>query len=65
MIFGSKEILTFNISLLVGFIAGVYSSIFISNMLWLKLEKHRIMKPKKNNDDEDEIQELKVRGINC
>ena len=65
MIFGSKEILTFNISLLVGFIAGVYSSIFISNMLWLKLEKCRIMKPKKNNDDEDEIQELKVRGINC
>ncbi|MGN1357824.1 MAG: protein translocase subunit SecD [Bacilli bacterium] len=64
MIFGSREILTFNISLLVGFIAGVYSSIFISNMIWLSLEKKRIAKPKKQDDD-DEIQELKVRGINC
>ena len=64
MIFGSREILTFNISLLVGFIAGVYSSIFISNMIWLSLEKKRITKPKKQDDD-DEIQELKVRGINC
>lgn len=65
MIFGSREILTFNISLLVGFIAGVYSSIFISNMIWLSLEKKRITKPKKQDDDDDEIQELKVRGINC
>ncbi len=66
LIFGSKEILTFNIALLVGFILGTYSSIFISNILWLYLEKRRILKPKKeNDDDEDEIQELKVRGINC
>ncbi|MBQ2872378.1 MAG: protein translocase subunit SecD [Bacilli bacterium] len=65
LIFGSKEIMNFNIALLVGFIAGVYSSIFISNMLWLYLEKRRITKPVKNNDDDDEIQELKVKGINC
>ena len=65
LVFGSKEILTFNIALLVGFILGTYSSIFISNMLWLKLEKRRILKPKKEDDDDDEIQELKVRGINC
>jgi SecD/SecF fusion protein len=64
LIFGSKEIMNFNIALLVGFIAGVYSSIFISNMLWLFLEKRRITKPKKQDDD-DEIQELKVKGINC
>ena len=65
LFFGSREIITFNIALLVGFIAGTYSSIFISNMLWLSLEKKRIMKPNKNDDDEDEVQELKVRGINC
>lgn len=65
MIFGSQEILNFNISLLVGFIAGAYSSICISNMLWLKLEKRRIKKPKKNEEDDDEIHELKVKGINC
>lgn len=65
LIFGSKEIMNFNIALLVGFISGVYSSIFISNMLWLYLEKRRITKPIKNDDDDDEIQELKVKGINC
>ena len=64
LIFGSKEIMNFNIALLVGFISGVYSSIFISNMLWLYLEKRSITKPKKIDDD-DEIQELKVKGINC
>ena len=64
LFFGSREIVTFNIALLVGFIAGTYSSIFISNMLWLFLEKRRIAKPTKDDDD-DEIQELKVRGINC
>ena len=65
LILGSKEIMNFNIALLVGFIAGVYSSIFISNMLWLYLEKRRIQKPIKEDDDDDEIQELKVKGINC
>jgi len=65
IILGSKEIINFNIALLVGFIAGVYSSIFISNMLWLYLEKRRITKPIKINEDDDEIQELKVKGINC
>ena len=65
LFFGSREIITFNIALLVGFIAGTYSSIFVSNMLWLALEKKRIMRPKKEDDDDDEVQELKVRGINC
>ena len=65
LIFGSKEIMNFNIALLVGFISGAYSSIFISNMLWLYLEKRRITKPEKTDEDDDEIQELKVKGINC
>ena len=65
LFFGSREITTFNIALLVGFIAGTYSSIFISNMLWLFLEKKRISKPVKFDEDDDEVQELKVRGINC
>lgn len=65
LFFGSHEIINFNIALLVGFIAGTYSSIFISNMLWLWLEKKRITKPKKEEDDDDEIQELKIKGINC
>ena len=64
LIFGSREITNFNIALLVGFVAGTYSSIFISNMLWLFLEKKRITRPVKTDDD-DEVEELKVRGINC
>lgn len=64
MILGAKEIFNFDMSLLVGFIAGAYSSICISNIIWLKLEKRRILHPKKKDDD-DEIQEIKVKGINC
>jgi len=61
---GAREIFNFNVALLVGFIVGAYSSIGISNIIWLWLEKRRIMRPKKEIDD-DEIQELKVKGINC
>lgn len=63
MIFGAEEIINFNIALFVGFIAGVYSSIFISNQIWYYLEKRKIERPKKIDDDE--ISELKVKGINC
>lgn len=63
VIFGATEIINFNIALLVGFISGVYSSIFISNPLWLILEKKSINKVKKIDDDEKE--ELKIKGINC
>ena len=65
MVFGSNEIMNFNIALLVGFIVGVYSSIFISNNIWLYLEKRRINKPVKEDKDIDEVNELKIKGINC
>ena len=66
MVLGAREIVNFNIALLVGFIAGVYSSIYISNQIWLILEKRSINKPKKDdNDDDDEIDELEIEGINC
>ncbi len=67
-ILGAREIINFNFALLVGFVAGVYSSIFISNQLWLILETRKIAKPKKEkkkDDDDDEIEEFKVRGVNC
>ena len=66
MIWGAHEIFNFNVALLVGFVAGVYSSIYISNQLWLFLEIRRVAKPrKKDKDDDDEISELQVKGINC
>ena len=65
MIWGAREIFNFNVALLVGFIAGVYSSIYISNQLWLFLEIRRVNKPKKEKHDDDEINEIKIKGINC
>lgn len=66
IIFGAREIENFNIALLVGFIAGVFSSTFISNQLWLIFENRQINKEKKpKKDDDDEVQELKVKGVNC
>lgn len=64
LIMGAREIVNFNIALLVGFIFGTLSSIFVSNYLWSKLEYIRITKPIKDDDD-DEITEYKVKGINC
>ena len=61
---GAKEIFNFNVVLLVGFVFGAYSSIGLSNIMWLLLEKRRILKPVKEEDD-DEVQEIKVKGINC
>ena len=66
MLFGAREIVNFNIALLVGFIAGVYSSIYISNQMWYFLEKRSITKePKPKKKDDDEPNELQIKGINC
>lgn len=65
MILGAREIVNFNIALLVGFVAGVYSSIYISNQIWLILETRSLKKPKKEKKDDDEIEEIKIKGVNC
>ncbi len=65
MVLGAREIVNFNIALLVGFIAGVYSSIYISNQIWLMLETRSLKKPKKETKDDDEINEIQVKGVNC
>lgn len=69
LILGSSEIATFNYALLIGLIAGTYSSIFIASQIWLMFERRNIGKPEKKKwyevDDKDEIEELKVKGINC
>ena len=66
---GSHEILTFNYALLIGLTAGTYSSIFIASQIWLMLEKHNVGKPEKKKwyevEVKDEVEELKVKGINC
>ena len=65
MIWGAREVVNFNIALLVGFIAGVYSSIYISNQIWLMLEIRKNKKVKKQNKDDDELEELQIKGVNC
>ena len=65
MIWGAREVVNFNIALLVGFIAGVYSSIYISNQIWLMLEIKKNKKVKKQNKDDDELEELQIKGVNC
>ena len=63
---GSKEILTFNIAMLFGLIAGTYSSIFIAVAIYVAVEKRSLGKTKKKKKIyTDEIQEKKIKGINC
>lgn len=66
---GSHEIINFNYALLIGLIAGTYSSLFLALHLWYLLEKRRVGKPEKKKwyevEDKETVEELKVKGINC
>ena len=66
MLLGSSGILTFNVAMLVGLIAGTYSSIFIAATIFLMIEKKSIgKKPKKKKEYKDDFEEKKVKGVNC
>lgn len=66
IILGSSEILSFNLAMLIGLIAGTYSTIFIATALFLVLEKKNLGKPKKvKRVYTDEFEEKKIKGINC
>ena len=68
IVFGSYEILNFNLALLFGLIVGTFSSLFIASQLWLTIEKRNIGKPNKKkwyDDGKKEPEELKVKGVNC
>lgn len=60
---GVKE---FNITVLIGLIAGTFSSLFLALYIWLKLEIHNIKHPKikKDDDEDDETYEKLIKGIN-
>ena len=66
ILFGSKEILNFNLALLFGLIFGTISSLFIAAQLLYILESHHIGKPRKKKwYEEEEIEEKKIKGVNC
>jgi SecD/SecF fusion protein len=65
LLFGSHEIYTFNVAMLLGMITGTYSSICIASPLWyemIKNKKVKLEKPKKVI--KDELEELTIKGIN-
>lgn len=66
MILGSKEIFTFNVAMLIGLVAGTYSSIFIATVFFLMIEKKNLGKPKKiKKEYKDDLEEKQIKGINC
>ena len=69
IIFGSKEILEFDIAILIGLVAGAYSSILISGSLWVfleyKLQSKNDKKKKKDKPKKRKVEELSVKGINA
>lgn len=67
ILFGSTEIILFNVALLIGLISGSYSSLFLAANLWLILEEKNIGKPEKKKwyeEDDNEPEELRIKGIN-
>ena len=66
MVLGSSGIFTFNVAMLIGLIAGTYSSIFIATVFFLMIEKKNLGKPKKEKKVyKDDLEEKKIKGINC
>ena len=77
IVFGSREIIEFNIAIVLGLIVGIFSSVFLSCSLMIiiermlvnskkKKEKRNQTKPKKENKEKKrKVQELSVKGINA
>ena len=66
IVLGSKEILNFNIAMLIGIITGTYSTIFIASMLFINFEKKHVGKEKKKKQNYDDgVSEKMIKGINC
>lgn len=65
LIMNAKGVKEFNITVLIGLTAGTFSSLFVAPLIWQKLEIHRLKNPKENkNDNEPEIKEKLIKGIN-
>jgi SecD/SecF fusion protein len=65
LVLGSRGIFTFNMAMLFGLIAGTYSSIFIATIIFMFLEKKNLGREKAKKIYSDDIEEKKIKGINC
>ena len=61
LVMGSREILTFNVAMIVGLIAGTYSSLLIAPALFVKFYAKKKNKPKVKIK---EVSEKTIKGIN-
>ena len=59
---GLNDIYTFNVSILIGLVAGSISSLLIGPRVWMVFEKRSQNRP--DDEDDDEVEELKIKGIN-
>ena len=67
LLFGSDGISVFNLTLLIGLIAGAGSSMFIAAQLWYYLRLHKKpkkAKKKKKHNGKKELDEMTIPGIN-
>ena len=66
MIFGPKDIFGFNTAMLVGCVAGTYSSMFIALAIYVIFESKDLNKTKKSKKSyDDDIKEKLIKGVNC
>ena len=65
MILGSRELLTFNLAMTIGLIAGTISSVFLASYIWFLLTKKTLgNKNEKKFNQTKEIKEKIIAGIN-
>ncbi len=65
IIFGTFEIINFNIALLIGILVGTYSSLFLSCQIWYLIEKNKLGKHQvAKKVIFDELDEVEIKGIN-
>ena len=75
IVFGSREIIEFNIAIVMGLIVGIFSSVFLSCSFMIIIERmitnNKIKKAKaskkdnKKKETKRKVQELSVKGINA
>lgn len=68
ILFSSKSLMPFNVSMTVGLVAGTFSSLFIAAGVWYTLRvnhKDKPKKAKKKHTGKDAVEEWAVPGINA
>ena len=68
LIMGSTAILTFNVAMFVGLVAGTFSSIFISPTVWVWFRVHhtpKARKAKEKKEKKEKLDEYTIKGINA